>query len=160
MKAFYSILLLVLLVGCDVETDEMLVDDKDAIEVFQRAFWKRPTPHDKILHAERREWSDSDGTEQWQWFIVVEPSPELLKHLREDNAFGLSVAGTAPIPSAAPSWFTFEQDDVDILQAPRGNMRLFFSKAKDLLYATDTGGVFRPGVSEPALSQQPDPSSQ
>lgn len=26
---------------------------------------------------------------KWQWFIVVQPSPELVKYLRDDNAFGL-----------------------------------------------------------------------
>jgi len=30
----------------------------DPTLVFQKAFWRRPDSHDKILHAERREWSE------------------------------------------------------------------------------------------------------
>lgn len=38
----------------------------DPVAVFQRAFWKRPAADDKILHAERREWSGADGVQKWQ----------------------------------------------------------------------------------------------
>ena len=74
--------------------------DNEPVRIFQRAFWVRPTPADKILHAERREWKDADGVQKWQWFLVVVPSPALLKRLRDDNAFGLMPAATAsPFPT-------------------------------------------------------------
>jgi hypothetical protein len=116
----------------------------DPVAVFQRAFWKRPAADDKILHAERREW------QKWQWFLVVEPSPALVKHLREDNAFSLVPAATAPAVRDAPAWFTFQPAEVEVRQAAHGNLRMFFGKTKRLLYATDAGDGFLPGAPEPA----------
>jgi hypothetical protein len=43
----------------------------DAEEIFKRAFWRRPENDDKLLHALRHEWSDADGLQRWQWFLVV-----------------------------------------------------------------------------------------
>jgi hypothetical protein len=130
----------------------------DSAEVFKKAFWKRPTADDKILHAERREWFDDDGVEKWQWFLAVEPSPALVKYLREDNAFSLAPAATIPVVKDSPTWFAFQDEDVEILQAPHGQMRLIFSKTKPLLLATDSGGGFHPGAPEqanPAQGVQP-----
>lgn len=122
----------------------------DPTEIFQKAFWKRPATDDKILHAERREWSDAAGVRKWQWFLVVEPAPALVKHLREDNAFSLVPAITVSAIKEAPAWFAFDRGDVEILQAPNGNMRLFFSKTKRLVHATGSGGGFQPGIPEAA----------
>lgn len=121
----------------------------DSAKIFQQAFWKRPTADDKILHAERREWSDKDGVTKWQWFLAVEPSPELVKHLREDNAFHLAPAATPPKPDGAPAWFVFDAGDMSAMHAPGGGLTLLFSKSGNLLYATDTGGGFNPGAPEP-----------
>jgi len=121
----------------------------DSTEIFQKAFWKRPGANDKILHAERREWADADGVKKWQWFIAVEPSPELVKYLREDNAFGLTAAPAPQAVAHAPEWFTFDPKDMDVLQAPRGGLCLLFSKTQGRLYATDLGGGFKPGAPEP-----------
>jgi hypothetical protein len=123
---------------------------RDPAEVFQKAFWKRPGVNDKILHAERREWADAEGVQRWQWFIVVEPSTELVKHLREDNAFGLDPAKAEPVNKDAPAWFVFKAGDVDVLGASRGKLRLIFSKSGNTLYATDAGGGFHHGAPEPA----------
>ena len=68
----------------------------DPVKIFQRACWASPTSEDTILHAERREWSDAEGVLKWEWFLVVEPSPALLKRLRDDNVFGL-----VPVTSGA-----------------------------------------------------------
>lgn len=126
----------------------------DPSEVFQKAFWKRPTANDKILHSERRQWADATGVKRWQWFIEVEPSPGLVKYLREDNAFSLVPATTVPPISDAPGWFKFQPAEFDVLQASQGKMRLFFSKTKPLLFATDSGGGFHSGVPEPAQPEQ------
>ncbi|MDB6138511.1 MAG: hypothetical protein JWO94_1583 [Verrucomicrobiaceae bacterium] len=117
-------------------------------EVFQRAFWSRPTADDTILHAERREWKDADGVNKWQWFIAVQPSPQLVRRLRTENAFNLVPAGEVPVLNKAPAWFSFGPADVDILKAPLGNMRLMFSKSGNVLYATDAGGGFHTGAPE------------
>lgn len=119
----------------------------DPTEVFQRAFWKRPSPGDRILHSERREWAGEQGVKRWQWFIVVEPSPELVKHLREDNAFGLIPGQSFGAIENPPVWFTPPASDV--FSAPNGNLRLAFSKTKPLLYAMDMGGGFASGAPEP-----------
>ncbi|MES2709910.1 MAG: hypothetical protein V4726_25155 [Verrucomicrobiota bacterium] len=129
----------------------------DPATVFQKAFWRRPTPQDRILHAERREWTDGDGLSKWQWFLAVEPSPELVKYLREDNAFGLIPAGSgsAGAVSRAPAWFPEKTDGFDILQNAAGTMTLLFSKTANQLYATDSGGGFRPAIAVSAPPPRP-----
>jgi hypothetical protein len=129
----------------------------DPVAVFQRAFWQRPSAADRILHAERREWATADGVQKWQWFLVVEPSPALVKHLREDNAFSTVPAATAPAVRDAPAWFTFQPAEVEVRQAAHGNLRMFFGKTKRLLYATDAGDGFLPGAPEPAKPAKPAP---
>ncbi len=131
----------------------------DPAEIFQKAFWKRPAVDDKILHAERREWSDSAGVSKWQWFLVVEPAPALVKYLREDNAFSLVPATTVSAIKEAPAWFAVNPGDVEIPQAPNGNMRLFFSKTKRLLHATGSGGGFQRGAPEAAKSAASSPTA-
>jgi hypothetical protein len=118
-------------------------------EIFEKAFWRRPTAEDHILNAERREWSDANGLQKWQWFIAVRPSPGLVKHLREDNVFGLVPTDFVPRHVGDPSWFNFESKTADVLRAPRGDMRLIFNKADQTLLATASGTGFRPGAPEP-----------
>lgn len=96
---------------------------------------------------------------KWQWFLVVEPAPALVKHLREDNAFSLVPATTVSAIPEAPAWFAFKPGDVEILQGPNGNMRLFFSKTKRLLHATGSGGGFHPGATESAKPAEPPPAA-
>ncbi len=120
----------------------------DPVEVFQRAFWKRPTANDKILHAERREWAGQNGLRKWNWFVALEPSPELLTYLRIDNAFNLIPSTTVPPIDQPPAWFVINPAAVEILRAPNGGMCLFFSKTGNLRYATDAGGGFHPGAAE------------
>ncbi len=122
---------------------------KDAEEVFKKAFWRRPAPTDQIQHAERHEWLDSDGLARWQWFLVLSASPELIKYLRDDNAFGLMPASAAPVVNAAPAWFLFKPEDVTVLKASRAGMCLMFSKSDDTLFATGSGRGFSKGAPEP-----------
>ena len=128
--------------------------ENDPVKIFQRAFWTSPTSEDTILHAERREWSGADGLEKWEWFLVVKPSPSLLKHLRDDNAFGLVPTSAAPVVSEAPAWFRFKPDDFAVLQASHAGMRLMFSKSDNTLYATDSGRGFTKGAPEPPPATQ------
>lgn len=129
--------------------------DNEPVRIFQRAFWVRPTSSDKILHAERREWKDTDGVQKWQWFLVVEPSDSLLKRLRDDNAFGLMPAAAVSPPTDAPGWFVFNKDGVSVLQAPQGKLQFIFSNDKRTLYATDSGHGFRAGAPEPIKPAPP-----
>jgi hypothetical protein len=131
--------------------------ENEPVQIFQRAFWVRPTPADNILHAQRREWKDADGVQKWQWFLVVEASPALLKRLRDDNAFGLMPAATASPPTDAPEWFVFNKDEVSVLQAQQGKLQLIFSNDKHTLYATDCGHGFRAGAPE---SNKPAPPAR
>lgn len=127
-------------------------------EVFQKAFWKRPTAEDKILHAERREWSDADGVRKWQWFIAVQPSPELVKHLIEANAFNLVSGKALPDIHGAPDWFVAPSGKFEVFSAPSGSMCVLFNRTENHLYATDTGGGFHPGAPE-AVAPAPQPSA-
>jgi len=135
-----------------LESNPPTLTQTAAPEVFKRAFWRRPNAEDKILHAERREWLGADGLEKWQWFLVVEPSLELLKYLREDNAFSLKPVATVPVIEDAPSWFTYQENDVDTLQAANAQMLLIFSKSQRLLLASGSGKGFNPGAPEPLPS--------
>ena len=119
----------------------------DPAATFQRAFWKRPAADDRILHAARREWKDAQGTPQWQWFLAVQPSPALTRHIREDNAFGLIPATDAAPPADAPEWF--HTGGCELSHAAAGNLRLYFA-TDQTLYATGTGGEFRAGAPAPA----------
>lgn len=122
----------------------------DAPALFRRAFWKKATAADKILHAERREWGEGEGLKKWQWFLVVEPSPELLKYLREENAFGLTAATPIPAAEGTPDWFAYQEADVETLRTRTGSMRVSFHRTKPLLYATAFGAGFTPGAKEAA----------
>jgi hypothetical protein len=127
----------------------------DSEEIFKRAFWRRPGNDDHIQHAERHEWREAAGLERWQWFLVVRASPELIKHLRDDNAFGLVPASVVPVVSEAPAWFRFKPEDVTVLQARHAGMRLMFSKSDNTLYATDSGRGFTKGAPEPVEPAAP-----
>lgn len=131
----------------------------DPAELFRRAFWQPPGTGDKILHAERRDWTDADGLKRWQWFLVVEPSPELVKYLREDNAFGLVRGSVGVLDPEAPSWFVFKPDEFSIFQSPHAGMRLMFSKTDNVLYATDSGRGFTKGAPEPVRQAAPTTAS-
>ncbi|MEM9479873.1 MAG: hypothetical protein AAGA58_09505 [Verrucomicrobiota bacterium] len=118
-------------------------------EVFKRAFWRKPTGDDEILHAERREWSDGNGVRKWQWFLKVRPSDQLVEYLRDQNAFHLVSAPTiAPIPNP-PSWFAPQESNADVFQSTSATMQLVFG-TDDILYATDRGGGFHLGAELPA----------
>ncbi|MBE2284930.1 MAG: hypothetical protein IAE77_15830 [Prosthecobacter sp.] len=120
----------------------------DPTEVFQRAFWKRPVAEDHILHAERREWADSKGVQHWQWFIAVQPSPALVKHLRDDNAFNLVVGVPSKPVEHAPDWF-ITRTITNQMHSPMGKMCLLFDDTTNTLYATDSGGGFSAGAPQP-----------
>ncbi len=133
----------------------------DPVDVFQKAFWRRPTAEDRIVNAERREWSDENGISKWEWFIKVEASPSLIQYLREENAFGLVPGAAVPSLENAPSWFKFSSAHVDVLGAPSGNLRFVFSKTDNTLNATDSGGGFHPGAPEsPQIPQTPTPATE
>jgi hypothetical protein len=126
----------------------------DSEEIFNRAFWRRLGNEDHVQHAERHEWRDAAGLERWQWFLVVSASPDLIKYLRDDNAFGLVHASSAPLVSEAPSWFRFKPEDFTVLRASHAGMCLMFSKSDNTLYATDSGRGFTKGAPESSSPTQ------
>lgn len=134
---------------------------RDAEEIFKKALWRRPSPEDEILHAQRHEWSDDEGVNRWQWFLVIGASPDLIKYLRDDNAFGL-IPGRADPISEAPAWFTFNPADVSVLKASHSGMQLIFSKSDNTVYAQAHGLGFskgaRPPLSTPSFSKSPAPA--
>ena len=127
---------------------------RDPEEIFKKAFWRRPSSLDQIQQAERHEWRDAGGLKRWQWFLVVKASPDLIKYLRDDNAFGLVATSDAPEVTEAPSWFQFELKEVTVLQSRHTGMRLMFSKSDNTLYATDSGRGFTNGAPEPSSTIQ------
>lgn len=126
----------------------------NATEVFQRAFWKRPTENDKILHAERREWADGDGVDRWQWFIVVDPSAELAGYLHEQNPFGMS-APKEPVvlPSEqVPEWFPKSADGFVVQQTSDRQMIFLLEADSGRLFATSQGRGFAKAVERPVAA--------
>ena len=116
----------------------------DSEEIFKRAFWRRPGKDDEILHAERHEWRDGDGLQRWQWFLVVKASPQLIKDLRDDNAFGLVPGAAGSLNPEAPSWFVFKPDEFSIFQSPHAGMRLMFSSRAIWLSLRRSPGLYLP----------------
>ena len=124
-----------------------LTTSTDPALVFQKAFWRRPDSADKILHAERREWCEQGkDVREWQWFLAVNPSPNLAEWLKT-NPFSLPVfndlykyEGSAP----KPDWFPNDFAGFEIHKAPQGRFVLLFSAEKNLLYAMDSGAGFAP----------------
>lgn len=149
----------------------------DAPAIFKKAFWRSPAAEDHIAHAERREWHDAQGVTRWEWYLEVSASPGLLKYLREENAFGLlpatprasagpvtgnsaanvpviakkpPPAAAAALPENRPGWFQFNTADTDIFQSRDGQLRLYFSKTDNKLYASNAGHGFQRGAAAPA----------
>ena len=120
----------------------------DPGEIFSRAFWRRPAAGDKILHAERREWTESaaDGPAHWQWFLNVEASPELLAWLRDKNPFSLRPADKVNT-EAPPAWWPKDLSGWEIRNGgPGGSFTILFSRNSSRLCATDSGAGFTPAA--------------
>lgn len=144
------------------QSDTPTTTNTDAAEVFKRAFWKRPTEDDHILHAERREWADEDGVARWQWFIAVDPSEQLASYLHGENPFSMvAPEGEAVMPSEPrPAWFPETAEGYTVRQSRDGQM-LFLTDAKTgRLYASSQGrGFARPvGVSPPSAPTSRSPA--
>jgi hypothetical protein len=125
--------------------------------VFQRALWRHPAPDDRILHAERREWTkdSTQGVSHWQWFLAVKPGAALKKWLHERNPFSVHPAGdtTAPVIDGAPEWFPRDFSDYEIQTGgTRGSLVFLTSRHDGTFYATSSGSGFTPGTPEPATS--------
>lgn len=125
-----------------------LAREIDPAAVFQRAFWRRPTFGDKILHAERRDWLDAfSGVEKWQWFIAVEPSAGLRDWLLKENPFELVAvpSGTELAPlSSPPAWFPRASELAAFTRYRNREQRffVFHDTTTNRLYTTDAGGGF------------------
>ena len=129
-------------------SDQLVLNTStDPTLVFQKAFWRRPDSADKILHAERREWSgQGKDVREWQWFLAVNPSPNLAEWLKT-NPFSLPVSNDLyKYEEAAPKpdWFPNDFAGFEIHKAPQGRFVLLFSAEKNLLYAMDSGAGFAP----------------
>lgn len=123
----------------------------DKEEVFSRAFWKRPATDDKILHAERREWTESaaDGPAHWQWFLDVEASPELLAWLKDKNPFSLRPADIVTT-KAPPVWWPKDLSGWEIRSGGEDKrFTILFSRNSRRLCATDSGTGFTPAAAVP-----------
>ncbi len=125
--------------------------DRDHAAVFQRAFWRRPTPADRVLHAERRDWTKdaNNNVEKWEWFIAIEPSPAFREWLLKDNPFELVAvpSGTELKPvGTPPDWFPPATDLATFTRYRNreGRYQVFHDAAKNRLYAADAGGGFAP----------------
>lgn len=115
--------------------------------VFQRAFWRRPGVEDKVLHAERLEWTNASGeVVKWQWFVVVESGAATQNWLAE-NPFGLRPdSGEVYSSDEAyrPEWFPAptELREHHVLTSTNGRHKLATSKDGKRLYGTDSGFGF------------------
>ena len=134
-----------------VAEKETIVTERDPAVVFQRAFWRRPTAADSMLHAERREWRDgTQGVQHWEWCIALEPSPALRAWLLVDNPFEVmpvAKADEAVLSSPLPDWFPNGAARVTLKQfrTQGSNLTLYLDEAHGRLYATDHGAGFTAG---------------
>ncbi len=118
--------------------------EQDAAAVFQRAFWRRPDASVRILHAERRDWSDGTAVARWQWFVGVDAAPEFVRWLLEENPFGLVRAAAAPAaPDGAPPWYPSGLDAAfETYRNAEGRFVVFLDRRRGRLFATDSGAGF------------------
>lgn len=126
-------------------------------DIFRRAFWRQPTAADRIVLADRREWSDQNQeVQRWQWFLQVQPGPELLQALRDPATFGLvPTQSPRPLPKqiTAPAWFPAADRlaGCEVLQVPGGSgLTVYYRAADHTLFATDAGRGFTPPVTRVA----------
>lgn len=139
-----------------VPEGQVLERQTEATEVFKRAFWRRPTAEDRIVHGERREWSDGDGVARWQWFLEVEPSEALRRDLLETNRFALKKVPAARLAvRERPAWFLADPDGYEALAADGGAMLILFQPGDGRLFATGSGGGFVRASGAPAVPSQP-----
>jgi hypothetical protein len=126
------------------------VVNRNAGEVFQRAFWRRLADDDQVLHAERREWRDKDGKVlRWEWYLALRPGAGLAAYLRDENPFEMK-AGTGFAPrEGAPDWFPKDAKDFRMEHHAAGVMTFLWRKKDGVLFASDAGGGFRPATPEP-----------
>ena len=133
---------------------ETLAIAEDAAEIFKKAFWKRPSEGDRIIHADRREWSDDNGIARWEWFVAVDPSPTFTKHLIETNPFRLSVLSTpSPTPQTAPEWYPRNTESFELRVGPRKDMAILIDGHSGRLFATGRGHGFARSVAAPSTSR-------
>jgi hypothetical protein len=134
--------------------------NREAATVFQRAFWRRLAEEDHVLHAERREWRNEEGAvERWEWFLAVRPGPALASYLREENPFHLSPQPAPALCESAPDWFPKVAKGFQVQQNAAGMMVFLWRRDDGVLFATDSGGGFRPGAPQaprsPSTPQAP-----
>jgi len=125
----------------------ILHTNREAEEVFRRAFWREPAPDDLILHAERSEWvSESDGVRSWQWFLAVKPGKELHAWLFDANPFGLTRSDSEPVSAShagAPAWFPASfSSGTEFHRNPDGTLWIAYDRHRNLLHSTDAGHGF------------------
>ena len=122
----------------------------DPTEVFQRAFWRRPSAEDQIVNAERRHWlgrETEDGVEKWQWFIEVKPGPEFTDWLLRENPFDLELVSAENVRTeltTPPDWMPGARELVRFTHYRKrgGNFHVFYDPTQRRIYATDQGGGF------------------
>lgn len=123
--------------------------DSNKVEVFRRAFWRNPVAEDTIHFAERREWSDATGVQQWDWFIAVTASESLTSYLLKQNAFQLNVVSGVQTFGEVPAWFPRTSEDFEIYQSEDGAMTVLYDADSQQLYAKSEGYGFKAGAPEP-----------
>jgi hypothetical protein len=125
----------------------------DGPAIFKKVLWRAPLPEDKILNAERREWSEGPDLNHWQWFLQVEAGKALSDYLRVANAFGLRPAASPEIPHA-PEWFPTDLTGYEVQRA--GALTFFFHKTSNEFYATSQGKGFTKAL--PIMPAAPPPT--
>lgn len=144
----------VVISAADAAAGASVTTTTDPVRVFQMAFWRRLAEGDRILNAERREWTTAaDGIRKWQWFLAVKPGPALKSWLASNplalseppasSASGLLEAAF-PSPYPPPDWFPRETEGLRIQKHRAGPLMLLFSPDGSTVYAADAGGGFTP----------------
>ena len=124
-------------------------------EVFEKALRRRPAADDRIVHAERREWTKdaAAGISRWQWFLEIEPGAALKSWLHGQNPFSVLPAGPDVLTKVAgpPAWFPGELEDFEIFAGgSTGRLVLLYSRDGKTICATSSGEGFAPAAPQPA----------
>lgn len=125
--------------------DEVL---SDPVMVFRQAFWSHPSQDDRIEHAVRLHWLDDKEVAQWQWYIQLSPSPQLIDRLVTQNSFRLEETTTVEAPLNPPLWFRLPAESLNLSTSSQ-DMNLCYDETNKKLIAWAKGHGFSKKVAEP-----------
>lgn len=117
-------------------------------EIFRRTLWRHPAADDRILNAQRREWSDEAGVTRWDVHLALQPGQETARWLAT-NPFGLSPSAPPRPATSAPAWFPAATTGMEVRATSDGGLLMITDPPTGRLFIASSGQGFRRAVPDP-----------